>query len=119
MIILMSRVVTLHHKKTSMRLTDTEWNILDAVCKKEKIKRKILLERISENRDEGLNLTSAVRLFMLIYFSAKTPIIDCTESKKLCCTVCRILKDADKKTPDYRRSNSKNTGRRPSRTALR
>lgn len=97
MIILMSRVVTLHHKKTSMRLTDTEWNILDAVCEKEKIKRKILLERISENRDKSQNLTSAVRLFMLIYFSTKTPIIDYAESKKLRCVMRRILKNANKK----------------------
>ena len=76
MIILMSRVVTLHNKKTSMRLTNVEWNIFAQVCKCEKIKRKTLLELICDSHCAELNLTSAVRLFMLLYLAEQKPLND-------------------------------------------
>lgn len=62
-----NRVISLNHKKTSMRLTFFEWKILDAICRAEKIRRKTLLELIEQNRDEIIGLTPAVRLFSLMY----------------------------------------------------
>ena len=67
MIILTSRVVSLHDRKTSMRLTDIEWRILDGICYREKIKRKNLLELIEDNSPKVFGLTPAVRLFLLLY----------------------------------------------------
>ena len=67
MIILMSKVVSIYHQKTCMRLTNAEWNILEKICIKEKISRKNLLENIKQQHNSELNMTSAVRLFMQIY----------------------------------------------------
>ncbi|MBR1601224.1 MAG: ribbon-helix-helix domain-containing protein [Alphaproteobacteria bacterium] len=67
MIILMSKVVSIHERKTCMRLTDVEWRILDRICYREKIKRKYLLELIEDNSMKGLGLTPSVRLFSLLY----------------------------------------------------
>lgn len=64
---LTNRVVSLYDKKTSMRLTKSEWIILDDICLKERIKRKRLLEIINANKDEQIGLTPAVRLFSLLY----------------------------------------------------
>lgn len=72
MIILTNKVVTFHKKKTSMRLTNLEWDIFNAVCEHEKIRRRTLLEHICETRSHNLNMTSAVRLFMLLYLYNKS-----------------------------------------------
>ena len=82
MVILMNKVITLHKKKTSMRLTNLEWNIFNALCEHEKIKRRFLLEYICTNRSSELNLTSAVRLFMLLYLFEKFPSVECAEKKR-------------------------------------
>lgn len=63
----MNRVISVYNKKTSMRLTDIEWRILDEICLQEKIKRKLLLEKISIQHNHCLKLTPAVRLFSLLY----------------------------------------------------
>lgn len=82
MIALMNKVITFHKKKTSMRLTNLEWNIFDNLCEHEQIKRRFLLERICENRCDSLNLTSAVRLFMLIYLYEKFPLTNRVNKKR-------------------------------------
>ena len=71
MIILMSKVVSVHERKTSMRLTDIEWRILDGICYREKIKRKNLLELIEDNSPVEFGLTPSVRLFSLLYMYSK------------------------------------------------
>ena len=63
----MSRVITVYNQKTSMRLTDIEWHILDEICFSERLKRKKLLEQISAHHSRYLKLTPAVRLFSLLY----------------------------------------------------
>lgn len=65
---LVSKVINLSNKKTSMRLADAEWDALDAICKRENIKRNNLLELINENKDKNMGLTCSVRLFSVIYF---------------------------------------------------
>ena len=67
----MNRVISVFDKKTSMRLTDVEWRILDEICFCEKIKRKILLEKISGCHNNCLKLTPAVRLFSLLYLYSR------------------------------------------------
>ena len=64
---LTNKVITIFNRKTSMRLTTHEWNILDSICHSEKIKRKTLLEHIQNGKDQHIGLTSAVRLFSLLY----------------------------------------------------
>ncbi|MBQ8481428.1 MAG: ribbon-helix-helix domain-containing protein [Alphaproteobacteria bacterium] len=71
MIILMSKVVSVHERKTSMRLSDVEWRILDEICCLEKIRRKNLLELIEDNSPAQFGLTPSVRLFSLLYVYSK------------------------------------------------
>ena len=68
MTILASRVINIYNRKTSIRLAHAEWEALDNICETENIPRKTLLELIDLNRDEKLNLTSAIRLFTMIYY---------------------------------------------------
>lgn len=63
-----NRVISIYNRKTSMRLSTAEWNALDAICKKENISRKQLLELIDTCKSTASGLTSAVRLFALTYF---------------------------------------------------
>lgn len=71
MVVLMSKVVSVYDRKTSMRLTDIEWRILDKICYREKVRRKFLLEMIDSNRPQKLGFTSSVRLFALLYMYCK------------------------------------------------
>ena len=84
---LANRVISIHDRKTSMRLAPAEWEAIDTICKREHIKRNDLLDLISRRKDQKLGLTCSVRLFALIYFyhllidkkysySSKSPQID-------------------------------------------
>ncbi|MCM1322649.1 MAG: ribbon-helix-helix domain-containing protein [Acetobacter sp.] len=68
MIVLTNKIIYITNKKTSMRLASAEWLALDSICKKERVKRNYLIELIKKNKDTKMGLTSAVRLFTLIYF---------------------------------------------------
>ena len=72
MTIQIRRVISVFDKKTTMRLTQTEWVILNHICRREKINRKRLLEMIEVKRDTTLGLTPAVRLFSLLYLYNRT-----------------------------------------------
>ena len=72
MTILTRRVISVFNKKTSMRLAQDEWLILQTICRNEKIARKKLLEMIEQKRDKCIGLTAAVRLFSLLYLYVKT-----------------------------------------------
>ncbi len=63
------RVISIHQKRTSIRLSAIEWEVFEKICQKENIKRKLLLELIDINRDETFSLTSAIRLFCILYQS--------------------------------------------------
>ena len=73
MTMLKNRVITLYDRKTSMRLANAEWQILDYICYAEKMRRKNLLELIDQNRNPELGLTAAVRLFSLRYLDSLMP----------------------------------------------
>ena len=64
------RVISIFDRRTSIRLATTEWQALDDICKREKIKRKRLFELISENKEEGVGFTCSVRLFVIAYMRA-------------------------------------------------
>ena len=84
------RVIRVNETRTSICLTNLEWDAIDIFCEAEHIRRNILLGLIARYRDENeqefekerekktklekqskkkkTNLTSAVRLFLLQYF---------------------------------------------------
>ncbi len=64
---LANRVISVYDRKTSMRLAVPEWIAVDDICKRERIKRKKLLELIESNKDPKLGFTSSVRLFTITY----------------------------------------------------
>ncbi len=72
MLKLMNKVISVFNKKTSMRLTNTEWHIIDEICYAEKIKRKTLFEKIQKHHHKCMGLTPAVRLFSLNYYYFKS-----------------------------------------------
>ena len=63
------RVISIHQKRTSIRLSAIEWDVFEKICQKEQIKRRLLLELIDLNRDENFSLTSPIRLFCILYQS--------------------------------------------------
>lgn len=68
----MNKVISIFDKKTSMRLTNTEWKIIDEICYLEKLKRKTLFEKIKDNHNSCLGMTPAIRLFSLTYYYLKS-----------------------------------------------
>ncbi len=64
---LLNRIILVNAHKTSMRLTTSEWYILDRICIRENLKRGQLLELIDTKRSSNCGLTQAVRLFSLLY----------------------------------------------------
>ena len=69
---LSSRVITIHQRKTTMRLCKSEWDALKDICKREKINRKMLLEMIESHKDPKLGLTPSIRLFSLVYLHERS-----------------------------------------------
>jgi predicted DNA-binding ribbon-helix-helix protein len=62
-----NRIITIEDKKTSVSLVPTEWNILDAICEVENVKRKELIDAIFAKKVDQDSLTSSVRIFLLSY----------------------------------------------------
>ncbi len=67
MVNFIKRVIILCGKRTTIRLTEFEWQTLENICRHENIRRNKLLNLIKDNKSAKLGLTYAVRLFMLIY----------------------------------------------------
>ncbi|MBR2299381.1 MAG: ribbon-helix-helix domain-containing protein [Alphaproteobacteria bacterium] len=64
---LTNRVISIYDRKTSMRLALEEWMAFDDICKRERLKRKKLLELIEDHKAPNLGLTCFVRLFTVAY----------------------------------------------------
>ena len=64
---LKNKVISLNNRKTSMRLAVEEWNAFDDICKRERLRRKELLELIEAEKGEHFGLTCYVRLFTVAY----------------------------------------------------
>ena len=69
MITMQNRIIVLNEHKTSMRLTSSEWYILNRICIRENLKRDQLINLINNNRIPNLGLTPTVRLFSLLYLN--------------------------------------------------
>ena len=67
MITMQNRIIFLNEHKTSMRLTSSEWYIINRICIRENLKRDQLINLINNNRFSNLGLTPTVRLFSLLY----------------------------------------------------
>lgn len=65
---LSNRVISIHSRKTSMRLAPAEWEALETICQIEKITRKKLFEIIEKHRNKDIGFTTSVRLFSIIYY---------------------------------------------------
>lgn len=63
-----SHIIYINNKKTSIRLTQTEWNAVNTICEKENLKRTNLFNLINQNKNKELSLTASIRLFSIIYF---------------------------------------------------
>ena len=63
-----SHIIHINNKKTSIRLTPTEWYAVNAICEKENLKRTNLFNLINQNKNKELSLTASIRLFSIIYF---------------------------------------------------
>ena len=71
-----NKIISIFDKKTSIRLTEIEWNILDNICIKENIRRKNLLEMIYSHRCKNISFTPYIRLFTLIYLYKHTHLLE-------------------------------------------
>ena len=65
---LINKIISLHKRRTSMRLADTEWEAMDEICRFENISRNKLLEFVEQCKDEELGLSCSTRLFLLSYY---------------------------------------------------
>jgi len=64
---LITRTVAAPQDRTSMRLEPEFWDALDEICRRENVSLGLLIRRIDQRRDRG-SRTSAVRVFVLLYF---------------------------------------------------
>jgi predicted DNA-binding ribbon-helix-helix protein len=62
-----NKVVSVFDHKTSLRLTEAEWRILDSICHREYVRRRQVLELLATIKNPILGLTGSVRLFVMIY----------------------------------------------------
>lgn len=70
---LVNKVLFINKRRTSMRLSVSEWKLLDAVCKHEQISRNDFIELLENNNSTSLGLTYYTRLFVMLYFYNKSP----------------------------------------------
>lgn len=64
---LRSRNITLHGRRTSLRLEQPMWDALEEICRRERCGLSDLCARIDEQRRES-TLTAAIRVFILLYY---------------------------------------------------
>ena len=62
------RVVTINNKKTSIRLSNLEWQALDSLCRQEQISRTKLLCTLAGSIPNYDNLTATIRIFITGYY---------------------------------------------------
>jgi predicted DNA-binding ribbon-helix-helix protein len=65
---IVNRWVTLGGRNTSVTLEDEFWNALCEIAERWRVAPFELIEEINANREQGNNLSSAIRVFVLQYF---------------------------------------------------
>ncbi len=78
---LISKIIPLNTKKTSIRLAKPEWDAIEIICKKENIRRNYLIELLEQNKNPKINLTNSIRLFSIIYLYNETISLQFYEKK--------------------------------------
>jgi len=66
---LVSRNITLHDRRTSMRLEPAMWDALDEICRRESRTIHDICSMVDKQRRES-KLTAAIRVFVMAYFRA-------------------------------------------------
>lgn len=69
MVDLISKVITISKKKTSIRLAQAEWDALEEISKTENVKRNNIIDMINQNKDNSISLTCSIRMFIIVYFN--------------------------------------------------
>ena len=64
------RSIHLHGRKTSISLEDEFWHALRQIAALRNERVPDLINAIADQRPDGLNLSSAIRLFVLRHFKA-------------------------------------------------
>lgn len=64
-----SRNVTIHGHRTSLRLQREMWEAIDEICRRERLTIHELCSRIASQKN-GRSLTSEVRVYTIAYFRA-------------------------------------------------
>ena len=72
---LKSKNVTVNGRRTSMRLEEEMWSALDSIAKRKKTSVNHICSR-AEQYQGAASLTSAVRVFVLLYFRRMSRIGD-------------------------------------------
>ncbi|MBE6452982.1 MAG: hypothetical protein E7012_05800 [Alphaproteobacteria bacterium] len=65
---LSNKVIKTNERRTSIRLCNQEWDILEDACKNEKMHRNKLISLIEQHKAPNLGLSYATRVFLLLYF---------------------------------------------------
>ena len=68
MITFKNKIILINNRRTSMRLYSEEWRALDYICKKENVRRNILIGNLDAIKTKNIGLTSLTRLFLLSYY---------------------------------------------------
>lgn len=66
---LVSRNISVHGRRTSLRLERTIWDALEEICRREQCSLNTLCARIKETGSE-YTLTASVRVYVLAYYRA-------------------------------------------------
>lgn len=64
------RVIILCGKRTSIRMSEFEWQMLENISRTANMRRNRLIELIKNNKAKNLQLTPAIRLFIMLYLSS-------------------------------------------------
>lgn len=69
---LISRNITLHGRRTSMRLEPAMWDALYEIARREKLNIHQLCTMVSDYKGENSSFTAAIRVFAMSYFRVAT-----------------------------------------------
>lgn len=69
---LVSRNVTIHGKRTSMRLEPAMWDALIEISRREKLSLHQICTMVADYKGPDTSFTAAVRVFAMTYFRAAT-----------------------------------------------
>lgn len=67
---LISKNVTVHGKRTSIRLEPEMWTAIKEIAKRERCTIHRICTIVSDKKNSGTSLTAAIRVFIMSYFRA-------------------------------------------------